>query len=205
MNRGVLLAAPIVLAMLLVAACGTLITGSPSAAQTEPTDDASPPLAIDPFDGSLLRAGGGLFRTRDQGQSWQPVGLPNAVPAQKVRLVATAGGVSSVIYAAGPGVGIVRSTDDGRTWNATGQRLPSQDVTALAVHSFRPDTVYAWIPTLGAFRTEDAGVRWEKMDAGPDAAAPVLVLAHSRLEGSMNTGWLYAGTPEGPYLSMDCF
>jgi hypothetical protein len=76
-------------------------------------------------------------------------------------------------------------------------------VAAFAVHSFRPETVYAMIQGQGVYRTEDDGGRWQKMDNGPPAA--VAGLAHSRLEGSMNTGWLYAATPDGPYLSMDCF
>ena len=82
-------------------------------------------------------------------------------------------------------------------------RLPSQDVAALAVHSFHPGTLYAFIPAQGIFRTDDAGDQWQKMDAGPQSQ--VVGLAHSTLPGSMNTGWLYAATPDGPYLSMDCF
>jgi len=63
--------------------------------------------------------------------------------------------------------------------------------------------VYAWIAKQGVFETEDGGERWQKMDAGPPTQ--VVALAHSTLEGSMKTGWLYAATPDGPYLSMDCF
>jgi hypothetical protein len=76
-------------------------------------------------------------------------------------------------------------------------------VTALAVHSFRPETVFVYIPGHGVYRTEDAGGRWQKMDDGPPAR--VIALVHSTLAGSMNTGWLYASTPKGLYLSMDCF
>lgn len=97
----------------------------------------------------------------------------------------------------------MRSDDRGETWRAIGAGLPSPDVAAIAVHSFRPDTLYAWLPRRGVFRTEDGGGRWQKMDDGPPAA--VAGLAHSTLPGSMNTGWLYAATGEGPYLSMDCF
>jgi hypothetical protein len=50
---------------------------------------------------------------------------------------------------------------------------------------------------------EDGGGRWQNMDDGPPA--PVVALAHSTLQGSMNTGWPYAATSEAPYLSMDCF
>jgi len=163
----------------------------------------APSLAVDPADGSLLKAGGGLFRSTDQGRSWQALAVPDALRPDGLAQVATSAAAPSSVYAAGPGAGIVRSDDAGQTWRAIGAGLPSQEVAAFAVHSFRPDTVYAWIQGQGVFRTEDAGGRWQKMDVGPPA--PVVDLAHSTLEGSMNTGWLYAATPDGPYLSMDCF
>ncbi len=191
------------LSALFLAGCGTVVTGSSNVAQRVFPADSKPALAVDPSDGSLLRASGGLFRSRDQGQSWQPVELPRGLPADRISLVATAASGSSVIYAGGPGAGIRRSTDGGQSWIPTSEGLPSQDVRSLAVHTFRPDTVYALVAGEGVFRTEDAGARWQKMDDGPEA--PLISLAHSRLEGSMNTGWLYAGTPEGTYLSMDCF
>jgi len=97
----------------------------------------------------------------------------------------------------------MRSDDGGKTWRAIGASLPSQEVAAFAVHSFRSNTIYAAIPGQGVFQTEDNGNRWQKMDDGPPVS--VVALAHSTLPGSMNTGWLYAATPSGPYLSMDCF
>ena len=160
-------------------------------------------LAVDASDGSLLRVGGGIFRSADRGASWHRLPIPAALYPDRIRQVATTGVAPASLYAAGPGAGVVRSDDGGRTWRASGAGLPSQDVDAMAVHSFRPGTLYAWIPRRGVFRTEDGGGRWRKMDDGPPA--PVVALAHSTLEGSMNTGWLYAATAEGPYLSMDCF
>jgi photosystem II stability/assembly factor-like uncharacterized protein len=126
-----------------------------------------------------------------------------SVHADDLYLVATTASAPASLYAAGPGAGVVRSDDGGRTWRSISAGLPSQQVAAFAVHSFRPDTLFVWIAGQGVFRTEDDGGRWRKMDDGPPA--PVVALAHSPLEGSMNTGWLYAATPEGPYLSMDCF
>lgn len=160
-------------------------------------------LAVDATDGSLLKAAGGLFRSADRGQTWQPLPIPASLKPDTLRIVATTVAASSSVYAAGPGAGVVRSDDRGQTWRAVSAGLPSQDVTAFVVHSFRPDTLYAWIDGQGVFRTEDSGARWQKLDAGPEGA--VIALAHSTLEGSMNTGWVYAATPEGPYLSMDCF
>ena len=173
--------------------------GGSAASQTGPALS----LAVDATDGSLLKAAGGLIRSTDRGQTWQPLSIPASLHPDTIRTVATTIAAPSSIYAAGPGAGVVRSDDRGQTWRTVSAGLPSQDVTASAVHSFRPDTLYAWIEGQGVFRTEDGGARWQKMDAGPQGA--VIALAHSTLEGSMNTGWLYAATPAGPYLSMDCF
>ncbi len=165
-------------------------------------------LAVDAKDGSLVKAEGGLFRSADQGQTWMPVSLPDDLHPDKLRVVATHPKAPSSLYAAGPGAGIVRSDDGGQTWRTVSDGLPSQEVEAFAVHSDLPDTFYAWIKGRGVFRTENNGGKWELMDEGPPGDGPpisVLALAHSTLEGSMNTGWLYAATPDGPYLSMDCF
>jgi photosystem II stability/assembly factor-like uncharacterized protein len=158
-------------------------------------------LAVDASDGSLLKVEGGLFRSGDQARSWQPVALPPAVRARSLRHVATTAAAPTRVYAAGPGAGVIRSDDRGTTWRPINAGLPSQDVAAFAVHTFRPDTAYVWILGQGIFRTEDGGAAWQKMDDGPPA--PVAGLAHSTLEGSMNTGWLYAATPGGPQISMD--
>jgi photosystem II stability/assembly factor-like uncharacterized protein len=117
--------------------------------------------------------------------------------------VATSAAAPDSLFAAGPGAGILRSDDRGATWRSLSDGLPGLEIAAFAVHSYLPETLFAWIEEQGVFRSEDNGGRWELMDQGPPAA--VAMLAHSTLEGSMNTGWLYAATPQGPYLSMDCF
>ena len=186
-----------------------LVAGCQSAPLTEPgtrvPGSAEPAvgLAVDAADGSLFKAGGGVFHSTDHGQSWQPVPIPSDLHPDSIQQVATSAAAPASLYAAGPGVGVVRSDDSGKTWRTVSTGLPTQDVAAFTVHSFRPDTLYAWIDGQGIFRTEDGGGRWQKMDQGPPAH--IVALAHSTLDGSMNTGWLYAATPNGPYLSMDCF
>ena len=187
---------------LIIAACQSTRSASPASGSAAATGPAVS-LAVSTVDGSLLKAGSGLFRSTDRGKSWQPLPLPADLHPEAIRQVATSAAAPTSLYAAGPGAGVVRSDDNGQTWRSVGAGLPSQEVAAFAVHSFRPDTLYAWIKGQGVFRTEDSGGRWQKMDAGP--GGDVVALAHSTLEGSMNTGWLYAATPEGPYLSMDCF
>ena len=187
----------------LVSVYGPVRFSSAEAGRAAPTGSALG-LAIDPADGSLVRVGGGaLSRSTDQGQSWQSLPIPDALQPDKLVQVATSSAAPSTLYAAGPGAGVVRSDDRGQTWHQIGGGLPSNQIGAFAVHSFRPDTLYASIDGQGVFRTEDGGGRWQKMDDGPSGI--VTALAHSTLEGSMNTGWLYAATPAGPYLSMDCF
>ena len=190
----------LVVASLLLAGCQTQTEPSASGTGSLAAGPAFS-LAVDAVDGSLLKADGGLFRSADQGQSWQAVPMPAAWQPEKVRHVATSAAAPLSLYAGGPGAGVVRSDDRGQTWRPIGSGLPSQAVAAFAVHSFRPDTLFAWIDGQGLFRTEDGGGRWQKMDFGPPI--PALALVHSTLEGSMNTGWVYAATREGPYLSMD--
>ena len=186
-----------------VAAFGPARGGIEAAGRGAPTETALG-LAVDPADGSLIRAGGGaLTRSTDQGQSWQSLPIPDALKPNLLAQVATSSAAPSSLFAAGPGARIIRSDDRGQSWRQIGSELLGDQIGAFAVHSFRPDTLFAWIVGRGVFRTEDGGGRWQKMDDGPSGI--VTALAHSTLEGSMNTGWLYAATPAGPYLSMDCF
>ncbi len=174
-----------------------------ASAQDRSPAESAVSVAVDAADGSLLKIDGGLFRSSDEGQSWSPLALPEGVDPTTLRWVATTADAPDSLYAAGPGAGILRSEDRGETWRTVSDDLPSQEVAAFAVHTFRPDTLYAWLDGQGVFRTEDSGAKWTRMDEGPPAK--VTALAHSTYEGSMNTGWLYAATPDGPYLSMDCF
>lgn len=196
-----LLGLSVLVLTLLLAGCQA--TGLENLVGDRSSDEHASGLAVDATDGSLLKAARGLFRSVDGGGRWEQLPLPSSVRPERLRQVVAPAAAPSKLYAAGPGAGVVGSDDRGRTWRAIGGGLPSQEVAALAVHESRPDTLYAWIEGQGVFRTEDGGGRWQKMDDGP--GPPVAALVHSPLEGSMNTGWLYAATPDGPYLSMDCF
>lgn len=158
-------------------------------------------LAYQPLDGTLLRAThNGLTRWRDS--QWESVALPQTAPMSGVVVNPEQ---PQTIYASGLGLGVLRSDDAGTTWQAVNTNLPSLNVTALALHSFKREILYAWLQDEGIYRTEDGGASWVQLpDQGPPDKA-VQGLVHSTLPGSMNTGWLYAATPTGAYLSMDCF
>jgi len=158
-------------------------------------------LAFNPADASLLLAdGNGLSRW--QGGTWESLVVPQT---DGLSAVIVNPDQPATIYASGPSLGVIRSDDGGVRWKEINAGLPGLDVTALALHSFRRETLFAWLKGDGIYRTEDGGAHWVKV---PDQGPPdtdVRGLTHSTLPGSMNTGWLYAATPSGAYLSMDCF
>lgn len=159
-------------------------------------------LAFDPTDNTLFKIDDNkLFRMGDDGD-WENVTLPQT---NNLSAVIINPEQPATMYVSGIGLGVIRSDDGGINWQTVNTGLPNLDVTALAMHSFRRDTVYAWLDGLGIYRTEDGGKEWVRV---PDQGPPdqdVRALVHSTLPGSMNTGWLYASTPTGAYLSMDCF
>ena len=114
------------------------------------------------------------------------------------------------IYIGGERIGIWRSRDAGKTWEKVTRGLANESVTALALHSNsypRDDSksLFAWVEGVGIFESHDEGENWKRP---PDKGPPnpdVLALVHSALPESMQTGWLYASTPDGAYLTMDCF
>jgi photosystem II stability/assembly factor-like uncharacterized protein len=172
----------------------------PSAPRQETALGDSTALAYNPADGSLLKADSqGLFRWQ-AGRGWEQVNAPQNSGLSGVALNPDR---PATLYISGPDLGVLRSDDGGNNWQEINTGLPGLDVTALAMHSFRRDTLYAWIINDGIYRTEDGGLSWKKMPDVPIADPRVRGLTHSTLAGSMNTGWLYASTPSGAYLSMD--
>lgn len=159
-------------------------------------------LAYDATAGLLLKGDAtGLYGSSDDGDNWQPIA--GALPADgKVSSIAVTSGETGAIFVAGPGLGVLRSSGNSGGWTAVGAGLPSANVTALATHSKQPATLYAYLPEGGIYRTKDAGETWKLMDRGPGGIGQLI---HTNMAGSMETGWLYAATPEGVRFSMDCF
>lgn len=175
--------------------------GIANAQDFKPALNAVEAMAYDAASGELLKGGqDGLFRSTDEGQSWQEMPLPPG--AEKVVSIAVAAGNDGLIYAAGPDIGVLRTDDDGESWSDLNSSLPSSHVTAFAAHSTQPDTVYAYIPETGIYRSQDAGRTWKMMDRGPERTSQ---LVHTNMEGSMESGWLYVATPDGARVAMDCF
>jgi photosystem II stability/assembly factor-like uncharacterized protein len=152
-------------------------------------------IAIDPRDsnvvyvaaqGPLWTGGGdrGLYKTSNGGETWERILSGNeytganevhldprnpdvvyAVLHQRLRNVA-------VLVNGGPGSGIWKSTDAGKTWRELTEGLPKKDPgedmgkIGLAISPIEPDIVYATIElahrTGGFWRSANGGESWEK-------------------------------------------
>ena len=185
----------------------TVGTDQPASVVAQLADVRS--LAVDALSGRLLAATStGLYQSQDEGQSWQPMTLPPDIPANGIAHVDIRSDQPDIVYLAGEQIGIWRSRDSGKTWQKVTQGLENERVTALALHSNgypRDSTksLFAWVADVGMFESHDEGDTWKRsVDQGPPNPQ-VLALTHTPLPGSMNTGWLYAATPDGAYLSMD--
>ncbi len=148
-------------------------------------------IAIDPRDsnvvfvaaqGPLWSPGGdrGLFKTTDGGKSWDKIlGAGDYTGVNDVLLDPRN---PDVLYAAtherhrtvaalvngGPGSGIHKSTDGGKSWRELEQGLPEEDMgkIGLALSPQNPDVLYAAIELAhrkgGVWRSANGGGSWEK-------------------------------------------
>lgn len=146
---------------------------------------------IDPADGDhvlvaaqgpLWSAGGdrGLYRTRDGGKSWDRIleidehtGVNEFVidPADSDHIVASSYQRRRHVWTlinGGPGSGIHRTTDGGKTWKRIERGLPKDHMgrIGLAGAPSAPNMIYAIIEASdeekGIYRSEDFGISWEK-------------------------------------------
>jgi photosystem II stability/assembly factor-like uncharacterized protein len=160
-------------------------------------------LAYDPGTKTLLKADANiLYRSGDGGQNWQKIAVPSPEDGT-IAAVATSFAAAGVMYVVGPGLGVVRTDDGGKTWVERTEGLPSRDVISVTAHTTQPETVYAVVRDEGIYRSQDAGKIWRMMDRGPRDG--LVQLIHSDMAGSMQTGWLFAATSNGVRRIMDCF
>jgi photosystem II stability/assembly factor-like uncharacterized protein len=122
-------------------------------------------LAIDPQNPSrlFLNSAGLLYRTQDGGATWSVINS-RAFFAPLVVDPKTPG----TLY--GVGLGVAKSTDDGRTWVDNKNGLPEHPgIRGLFVVPTTPTTLYAGTRD-GIFKSTDAGVNWEASDITGDIA-----------------------------------
>jgi photosystem II stability/assembly factor-like uncharacterized protein len=120
----------------------------------------------------------GVWKTDDNGASWQPV-FENyastsigdiAVAPSNPDIVWVGTGEANLFRASMAGVGVYKSTDGGRTFAHTGL-TDTQTIARIVVHPANPDVVYVaasgheWTDNemRGVFKTADGGRTWQKV------------------------------------------
>jgi len=127
-----------------------------------------------------LAPGGRVYRSTDCGESWTRVG-EGQLPAQaSVNDLAVKPGDGSLVLAA-TSHGVYRSADSGGTWRPSKKGLPTPAIRAVAFAPSAPDVVYCTAGNTaaddaafngGVYRSEDAGLSWQRRAAGLPARVP---------------------------------
>ncbi|MDQ6656494.1 MAG: hypothetical protein M3Y80_11865, partial [Verrucomicrobiota bacterium] len=147
-------------------------------------------IAIDPRNPGVFFVGfatGGVFKTGDNGTTWDPVFDKESTLS--IGAVAIAPSDSDVVWvgtgeandrnSSGWGNGVYRSTDGGSTWQNVGLK-ESRAIGRIIVHPKDPNVAYVavsghlWVDggERGLFKTTDGGKTWKPIlqANGPSAA-----------------------------------
>jgi len=120
----------------------------------------------------------GVWKTDDNGATWQPVfdQMPStsigdlAVAPSNPDIVWVGTGEANIFRASMAGVGVYKSTDAGRTWQHMGLS-DTQTIARVLVHPTNPDVVYVaasgheWTDNdmRGVYKTTDGGRTWSSV------------------------------------------
>jgi photosystem II stability/assembly factor-like uncharacterized protein len=188
------------------------------------------PIAFSPNDpNTLYSAANVLFKSTDEGQSWQPIS-PDLTRNDKSRMGSSGGPITkdntsveyygTIFYVAesplekgvlwtGSDDGLVHvSRDGGATWkNVTPKGIPEWIlINAIDPHPFLKGGAYVAATMYKSddfrpylYRTTDYGATWTRIDSGID---PLHFTRVVRAD-PVRRGLLYAGTERGVYASFD--
>jgi len=123
--------------------------------------------------------GGGVFKTIDGGQSWQPmtdryfggtIGALAVTPSNP-DIVWAGGGETCIRGNTAPGEGVWVTRDAGRTWSRIEFFDQKSHITKIRVHPGDPNTVWVGVfghafganEQRGVFKTTDGGRTWKKV------------------------------------------
>jgi photosystem II stability/assembly factor-like uncharacterized protein len=178
-------------------------------------DPSNPRIALVAAMGPEFTPGGerGIYRTADGGRTWQRVLYVN--PTTGGSDVAFDPSNSQIAFAGtfdylrqpwhfrggGPGSGLYRSIDGGRTWTRlTNGRdgLPGGVINrvGLSISAHHPNVVYAIVPTEHGvlYRSDDTGVSWHLVNADQDLVFRPFYFSQVRVDpDDPNRLWIVSG------------
>lgn len=155
--------------------------------------------------------GGGVWRTKDAGQTWE--NISDGFFGGSIGAVAVSSSDPNVIYVGGGektvrgnvsfGYGIWKSEDAGKTWKPKGLPL-SRHIGRIRIHPTNPDIVFAAVmgdlyqpsEVRGVYRSTDGGTTWERvLFANADAGAVDLTFDPSNPRTLYASTWRVRRTP----------
>jgi len=188
-------------------------------------------LAVDPGNDRVwyaAYASGGLFRTTNAGQSWEPLfdnqltlGIGDiALAPSQPSTIWLGSGENNSSRSSYAGAGVFRSTDSGATWQDCGL-TNTQHIGRIVVHPKDPNTawvaaigpLYTTSPDRGVYKTTDGGKNWKKtlfvndrtgvIDLVINPKYPDMLLAATW--DRLRRAWDFDGDGEGSgiYMSID--
>ncbi len=132
-----------------------------------------------------VSVGTGIYRTRDGGESWEALGLPDS---EHISRIVVHPKDSNTVYACALGHlwnsnterGVVKTTDGGKTWTKVLYRNDSTGCAEMAMDPQDPGVLYAAMwdvrrephnfrsggPGSGLFKSTDAGATWHELRTG---------------------------------------
>ncbi len=168
--------------------------------------------------------GDGVYRSRDGGRTWQPMGLAKSEHIGRILVHPKNGNVVLVaaegpLWAPGGERGVYRSQDGGATWTGVLQIDENTGVTDLEFDPSNPDIVYAaayqrrrhvWGflgggPQSGIYKSVDGGISWRRLATGlPKGDAGRIGLAVTAADPNLVYATIEADEKErGFYRSRD--
>jgi photosystem II stability/assembly factor-like uncharacterized protein len=155
--------------------------------------------------------GGGVWRTKDGGQSWENIsdgyfgGSIGAVTVSEYdpNVIYVGGGEKTVRGNVSYGYGMWKSVDAGKSWSAIGLEN-SRHISRIRIHPQNPDLVYAAVmgdlykPTQerGVYRSRDGGKSWQRiLFANENAGAVDLTFDPTNPRILYATTWRIRRTP----------
>jgi photosystem II stability/assembly factor-like uncharacterized protein len=150
--------------------------------------------------------GGGVYRSDDGGETW--IALNEGLgEARYVTALLFEPGDPASLYVATLSGDVFRSVNGGARWQRRGVARPGLRV--LAIDPRTPSTLYAgWSARRldgtddgGVLRSDDGGISWKAVGAGPGSTAARRVLSLAVDPRAPST--VYAGTEGGIFVSAD--
>lgn len=162
-------------------------------------------LAVNPQTKELFLGARPIYRSADNGKSWTAIdGIPKSEERANITSIAIDPTAPEVMYATGHGIGVVKSTDGGKSWNTANSGLGGLSTEGFTIDGKDRSTLYVWVLGNGLYRSKDAAGSWQRVDDGPKKQE-VRTLASVGAPTGMGGIWLYAGLDTGVMKSPDCF